>query len=277
MGFSWQCSYLWTTFYVQQAILSWQPTISELLSTCRDLFPDRYQLCLSSFLRVEIYSQLASSYSWAEPPSLRTTEKNLMEPYLCPKLQHNVQDQNQWPRAWRREPFPGEQDENHLGIGKTKEFRYWWDRCENGSFLLYTTEKIFSFFAPQPRHLCNFCFSLFSQVIFHIFPTFNVIIVFFFSVVPTRGVASSFSFLLLCFYNLPFFLEFSIKKGGQNHQCKRGLTVVSFDRFPFKLLTLRISRKSVQSSSCERPKTNYSANPVSVIWGQLQYCIPISA
>ncbi len=34
-----------------------------------------------------------------------------------------------------------------------------------------------------------------------------------------------------------------------------GLTVILFDRSRFQLLTLKFSNKSVQSSSCERPKT----------------------
>ncbi len=36
---------------------------------------------------------------------------------------------------------------------------------------------------------------------------------------------------------------------------KCGLEVVAFDRFPFKLFTLRFSNKSVQAPSYERPKT----------------------
>jgi hypothetical protein len=37
---------------------------------------------------------------------------------------------------------------------------------------------------------------------------------------------------------------------------KRGnLKVVAFDRFTFKLVTLRFSNKSVQAPSCERPRT----------------------
>ncbi len=35
-----------------------------------------------------------------------------------------------------------------------------------------------------------------------------------------------------------------------------GLTVVSFDRSPFKLYSLWFSYKSMQAPSCERPKTN---------------------
>ncbi len=34
-----------------------------------------------------------------------------------------------------------------------------------------------------------------------------------------------------------------------------GLKVVSFDRSPFKLFTLRFSNKSMQAPSCERPRT----------------------
>jgi hypothetical protein len=34
-----------------------------------------------------------------------------------------------------------------------------------------------------------------------------------------------------------------------------GLKVIAFDKSPFKLFTLKFSNKSVQSSSCERPKT----------------------
>jgi hypothetical protein len=34
-----------------------------------------------------------------------------------------------------------------------------------------------------------------------------------------------------------------------------GLRVVSFDRSPFKLLSLKFSNKSVQAPSCQRPKT----------------------
>jgi hypothetical protein len=34
-----------------------------------------------------------------------------------------------------------------------------------------------------------------------------------------------------------------------------GLTTVLFDRSPFKLFTLKFSNKSIQPSSCERPKT----------------------
>jgi hypothetical protein len=40
----------------------------------------------------------------------------------------------------------------------------------------------------------------------------------------------------------------SNEKGG-------GLKVVSFDKSPFKLFTLRFSTKSVQAPSCKRPKT----------------------
>jgi hypothetical protein len=36
---------------------------------------------------------------------------------------------------------------------------------------------------------------------------------------------------------------------------KGGLTLVLFKRSHFKLFTLKLSSKSVQSSSCERPKT----------------------
>jgi hypothetical protein len=34
-----------------------------------------------------------------------------------------------------------------------------------------------------------------------------------------------------------------------------GLKVVAFDRFLFKLFTLKFSNKSVQAPSCEKPKT----------------------
>jgi hypothetical protein len=34
-----------------------------------------------------------------------------------------------------------------------------------------------------------------------------------------------------------------------------GVTVVSFDRSPFKLFSLKFSNNSVQAPSCERPKT----------------------
>jgi hypothetical protein len=34
-----------------------------------------------------------------------------------------------------------------------------------------------------------------------------------------------------------------------------GLKVVTFDRPPFKLFTLKFSNKSVQVPSCERPRT----------------------
>jgi hypothetical protein len=50
--------------------------------------------------------------------------------------------------------------------------------------------------------------------------------------------------------------------------------VVLVDRSPFKLFTLRISKKSVRSSSCERPKTTQRTL---FLLFENNYCIPISA
>jgi hypothetical protein len=59
-------------------------------------------------------------------------------------------------------------------------------------------------------------------------------------------------------------VKFPFLKVSTN-QKRGGLKVVTFDRSPFKVFSLRFSRNSVQAPSCKRPKTTYSANPVSVI------------
>jgi hypothetical protein len=46
-----------------------------------------------------------------------------------------------------------------------------------------------------------------------------------------------------------------------------GLKEATFDRFPFKLFSLKFSAKSVKALSCERLKTS-SADTVFVIWNQ---------
>ncbi len=53
-----------------------------------------------------------------------------------------------------------------------------------------------------------------------------------------------------------------------------GLNLVSFDRSPFKLFSLRFSSKSVQAPSCERPKT---AQRTLFLLFANNTCIPISA
>jgi hypothetical protein len=47
-----------------------------------------------------------------------------------------------------------------------------------------------------------------------------------------------------------------------------GLRVISFDRPPFKLLSRKFSKGSVQAPSCERHKTT-QRTPVSIIYKQL--------
>ncbi len=55
---------------------------------------------------------------------------------------------------------------------------------------------------------------------------------------------------------------------------KRGrLKVVAFDRSPFKLFSLKFSTKSVQTPSCERPKTTQRTQSLSF---EIKNCFPIA-
>jgi len=60
---------------------------------------------------------------------------------------------------------------------------------------------------------------------------------------------------------------------GIDHEKTGGLKVVELDRSPFKLLTLKFSNKSVQSSSCERHK---SAQPIMFLLFANNNCYPIT-
>ncbi len=53
-----------------------------------------------------------------------------------------------------------------------------------------------------------------------------------------------------------------------------GLTMLSFDRSPFKLFSPKFSNKLVQAPSCERPKT---ARRTLFLSFEINNCIPISA
>jgi hypothetical protein len=52
-----------------------------------------------------------------------------------------------------------------------------------------------------------------------------------------------------------------------------GLKVVVFDRYPFKVFSLRFSKKSVQSPSCKRPKTTQRTLFLSF---EINYWFPIT-
>ncbi len=52
-----------------------------------------------------------------------------------------------------------------------------------------------------------------------------------------------------------------------------GLTVVAFDRSPFKLFTLKFSSKSMQAPSCERPETTQRNLFLSF---EINNCLPIT-
>ncbi len=53
-----------------------------------------------------------------------------------------------------------------------------------------------------------------------------------------------------------------------------GLKVVAFDRFPFMLVLLRFSKKSMQAPSCRRPKTAHRTLLMSFAFNN---CLQISA
>ncbi len=102
----------------------------------------------------------------------------------------------------------------------------------------YTQQKRF-FLSFRPSPVINLSFFIYFLRYFFIFSLLSM---------------SSYCFLLLgsfLFLSLTLLLKLALLFGliKYIHQRKKGvgLTVVSFDRLPFKLLTLRISRKSVQS------------------------------
>ncbi len=74
---------------------------------------------------------------------------------------------------------------------------------------------------------------------------------------------------------IPTLLRILVLKVLTNEK-RGGLKVVAFYKSPFKLFTLKCSNKSVQSSSCERPKTaqrilfllfaNYNCFPIMLQW-----------
>ncbi len=58
-----------------------------------------------------------------------------------------------------------------------------------------------------------------------------------------------------------------------SNEKRGGLTVVTFDRSPFKLFTLRFSSKSVQAPSCERQETTQQSLFLSF---EINNCLPIT-